>query len=471
MAEHPAQVALYALIVVMGIAGNAVVLVLLLGSPTEAPEPGALLLSRVARLPPWGLLIGNLMASNALLGVTRNTLLLAADAGFDPQLGAGACRALMSVWTMARCVNTWSCLAPCAYRMFKMIRLGRRVSQGPRLNSMGVRGGGDRERCAVKASLALVWGLNAAYAAPGLFFTTAKRLSTAQGADGGSLMLISSTTRPLLGCVWDFGPGGQGAGFVFVMASLVAHEVVPIVLMVVTNAASLVALRRFAVERKQGQQQQQAPWGRETPEVPPEEDSCRVYDGSESRVAGDPAGGVRELGSEVIGEPPASDVGGSTGGPRALAMGHPTGNLPCGQPGPAKVARGHAGGDGGGLAGGSLAGGGLAASSSSSSHGLAAEVRATRLVLALVLSFVASWGSHILAVNFYNFGGRREGPLAGALLALARFSASTFLALCPLILALGHAPLRRRLRCVAAAASSPRRRRRSVEAGGVRVAV
>ncbi|CAN0049114.1 unnamed protein product [Lampetra fluviatilis] len=448
--------------------------------------------------------------------------------------------------------------------MFKMIRLGRRVSQGPRLNSMGVRGaGGDPERCAVKVSLALVWGLNAAYAVPGLFFTTAKRLSTAQG---GNLMLISSTTRPLLGCVWDFGPGGQGAGFVFIMSSLVVHELVPIVLMVVTNAASLVALRRFAAERKQGQQQGQqeqgqqqqgqqpgagaavgplargaaglapgqglrpdsratAPWGRETPEKE-EDESCRVYDGvhdgvhdgvydgvhdgvydgvhdgvydgvydgSDSGAARDPAGGVREPGSKVIGEPPASDVGGSTGGPRALATDRPTGPSPCGQPGPTEAARGHAasgahGGDGdpagastagvrhspgGGVSGGGgftsgvvisgVVSGGVVVSAT---PGLAAEVRATRLVLALVGSFLASWGSHILAVNFYNFGGQREGPLAGALLAVARFSASTFLAVCPLVLALGHAPLRRRLSCCCVA--SPRRRRAG--AGGVRVVV
>lgn len=55
-----------------------------------------------------------------------------------------------------------------------------------------------------------------------------------------SLMLTSSTTRPLLGCVWKF-PSNY-SGLSYATASMAIHEVLPIILMVVTNVTSLYTL-------------------------------------------------------------------------------------------------------------------------------------------------------------------------------------------------------------------------------------
>lgn len=55
-----------------------------------------------------------------------------------------------------------------------------------------------------------------------------------------TLMLVSTTTRPLLGCLWNF-PSAY-SGLAYATTSLVIHETVPIILMVVTNLTSLCKL-------------------------------------------------------------------------------------------------------------------------------------------------------------------------------------------------------------------------------------
>lgn len=53
-------------------------------------------------------------------------------------------------------------------------------------------------------------------------------------------MLVSSTTRPLLGCVWNF-PTSY-SGLAYATTSMVIHETIPIVLMAFTNLGSLYTL-------------------------------------------------------------------------------------------------------------------------------------------------------------------------------------------------------------------------------------
>lgn len=55
-----------------------------------------------------------------------------------------------------------------------------------------------------------------------------------------TLMLVSSTTRPLLGCVWNF-PTAY-SGLAYATTSMVIHETIPILLMTLTNLASLYTL-------------------------------------------------------------------------------------------------------------------------------------------------------------------------------------------------------------------------------------
>lgn len=53
-------------------------------------------------------------------------------------------------------------------------------------------------------------------------------------------MLVSSTTRPLLGCVWNF--PSTYSGLAYATTSMVIHETIPIVLMAFTNLGSLYTL-------------------------------------------------------------------------------------------------------------------------------------------------------------------------------------------------------------------------------------
>lgn len=53
-------------------------------------------------------------------------------------------------------------------------------------------------------------------------------------------MLVSSTTRPLLGCVWNF-PSAL-SGLAYATTSMIIHETIPIILMALTNLGSLYTL-------------------------------------------------------------------------------------------------------------------------------------------------------------------------------------------------------------------------------------
>lgn len=55
-----------------------------------------------------------------------------------------------------------------------------------------------------------------------------------------TLMLVSSTTRPLLGCVWNFAT--SYSGLAYATTSMVIHETLPIILMAFTNLGSLYTL-------------------------------------------------------------------------------------------------------------------------------------------------------------------------------------------------------------------------------------
>lgn len=63
-----------------------------------------------------------------------------------------------------------------------------------------------------------------------------------------TLMLVSSTTRPLLGCIWNFPT--RYSGLAYATTSLVLHETFPIVLMSLTNLASLYILYTHNGARK-----------------------------------------------------------------------------------------------------------------------------------------------------------------------------------------------------------------------------
>lgn len=55
-----------------------------------------------------------------------------------------------------------------------------------------------------------------------------------------TLMLVGTTTRPLLGCTWNFPDPYRG--LIYSTASLLIHEILPIILMCVTNVSTLCKL-------------------------------------------------------------------------------------------------------------------------------------------------------------------------------------------------------------------------------------
>lgn len=76
-------------------------------------------------------------------------------------------------------------------------------------------------------------------------------------------MLVSSTTRPLLGCVWNF-PSSY-SGLAYATTSMVIHESLPIILMSITNLGSLVTLYAHRRSLLHSQKNPEAPAIRRVP--------------------------------------------------------------------------------------------------------------------------------------------------------------------------------------------------------------
>lgn len=189
----------------------------------------------------------------------------------------------------------------------------------------------QRERRRVWLVLGLVWGLNLAFSIPALVFST-----HVHGNATVELMVISCTTRPLLGCIWEFPSEQQGSAFA--SASLALNEVLPLVLMIFTNLATLHALAKHIRAVTSG---------------------------------GDSGGSAGELDKHV-----------------------------------------------------------------------SSERKAAHVIMSLVSLFVVCWALQVAAVTYYNHDG---GHHAEGLLTVAHFSASLFVGFSPMVVALGHGKLRRKI--------------------------
>lgn len=188
----------------------------------------------------------------------------------------------------------------------------------------------QRERRRVWLVLSLVWGLNLAFSIPALVFST-----HVHGNATVELMVISCTTRPLLGCIWEFPSEQQGSAFA--STSLALNEVLPLVLMIFTNLATLHALAKHI----------------------------------RAVTSGDSGGSGGELDKHV-----------------------------------------------------------------------SSERKAAHVIMSLVSLFVVCWALQVAAVTYYNHDG---GHHAEGLLTVAHFSASLFVGFSPMVVALGHGKLRRKI--------------------------
>lgn len=62
-----------------------------------------------------------------------------------------------------------------------------------------------------------------------------------------------------------------------------------------------------------------------------------------------------------------------------------------------------------------------------------------QVILTLILLFILSWGTSVISVNYFNYN---RGSSANYLMVIARFANIIFIALSPVILAVGHRQLR-----------------------------
>ncbi|XP_029948272.1 olfactory receptor class A-like protein 4 [Salarias fasciatus] len=300
----PAQTAFYIMLVMLGILGNATV-VCVIGKSVIMDRGGG----RNSDI-----IIINMALSNLLVSVMRNTLLIISDMGLELYSSKEWCQFLMGIWVWLRSVNVWSTLFLSAFHLQTL----RRVA--PTMGTI------NRPRGPPKTlllSLALIWLLNYFYSIPAHIFSTNGNMNSTE-----TLMLVSSTTRPLLGCVWNF-PSNR-SGLAYATTSMVIHETIPIILMAITNLSSLYTLYTHGRVRSSVQD------------------------------------------APVIKRVPA-------------------------------------------------------------------ERRAAKVILALIMLFIASWGTSIISVNYFNYN---RGTSAEFLLVIARFANIIFIAMSPAVLAVGHRRLR-----------------------------
>ncbi|XP_071376871.1 olfactory receptor class A-like protein 4 [Centroberyx affinis] len=303
---------LFGLLVFSGILGNFLVIHVVFQSAIESPS---------RRLPPSDTILVHLSLANLLTSLFRTVPIFVSDLGLDVSLAPGWCRLFMLLWVWWRAVGCWVTLALSAFHCATLRR--QHVAFGPLAQ--------QRERRRVWVALGLVWGANLAFSLPALVYTT-----HVHGNATVELMVISCTTRPLLGCVWEFPSAEQGSAFA--STSLALNEVAPLLLMVCTNLATLHALAKH----------------------------------------------IRAVTS-----------GGESGGPHGELDRH-----------------------------------------------VASERKAGHVIMSLVSLFVVCWALQVAAVTYYNHDG---GHHAEGLLTVSHFSASLFVGFSPMVVALGHGKLRRRI--------------------------
>ncbi|GAA6098991.1 olfactory receptor class A-like protein 4, partial [Tachysurus ichikawai] len=194
---------------------------------------------------------------------------------------------------------------------------------GPPISSLNSSRGPPK---ALLMCFSLIWGLNLLYSVPAFVYSTNGGKNATE-----TLMLVSSTTRPLLGCLWDF--PSTYSGLAFATTSMVIHEVIPLFLMSSTNLGSLLILYAHGNAHNIASKDQDAPILRRVP----------------------------------------------------------------------------------------------------------AERRAAKVILALIILFIISWGASVISVNYFNYN---RGASSAYMLILARFSNSAFIAFSPVILAVGHRKFR-----------------------------
>uniref|UniRef100_A0A3B3C7K4 Vomeronasal type-1 receptor n=2 Tax=Oryzias melastigma TaxID=30732 RepID=A0A3B3C7K4_ORYME len=209
--------------VVLGILGNATVILVI----------GKSVIMERSVVHNSNIIIINMAVSNLMVSVMRNILLIVSDFGIQLFLSKERCQFLMGVWVWLRSVNVWSTFYLSVFHLQTL----RRVA--PSVGNLKASRGVPK---ALLLNLLSIWLVNLLYSIPAHIFSTNGNANSTE-----TLMLISSTTRPLLGCVWNF-PSSY-SGLAYATTSMVIHEILPIVLMTGTNLSSLYMLYTYGRTR------------------------------------------------------------------------------------------------------------------------------------------------------------------------------------------------------------------------------
>uniref|UniRef100_A0A3B3IA75 Olfactory receptor class A related 3, tandem duplicate 1 n=1 Tax=Oryzias latipes TaxID=8090 RepID=A0A3B3IA75_ORYLA len=208
------QIVCHVIMVVLAILGNATVIVVIGKSVIQD--------RRVAHNS--NIIIINMAVSNLMVSIMRNILLIVSDFGIQ---------FLMGVWVWLRSVNVWSTFYLSVFHLQTL----RRVA--PSVGNLQASRGVPKT---LLLNLLSIWLLNLLYSIPAHIFSTNGNANSTE-----TLMLISTTTRPLLGCVWNF-PSSH-SGLAYATTSMVIHEALPILLMTATNLSSLYMLHTYSRTR------------------------------------------------------------------------------------------------------------------------------------------------------------------------------------------------------------------------------
>uniref|UniRef100_A0A8C5WCN2 G-protein coupled receptors family 1 profile domain-containing protein n=1 Tax=Leptobrachium leishanense TaxID=445787 RepID=A0A8C5WCN2_9ANUR len=212
MPEVSISIIFYILLVIFGITGNVLVFFTVIINSIEKKT-----------LPASDLILAHLTLINLMISILRNVLVVCFQIGFDLLFSTPWCKVFMFMWTLLRSMSVWGTFSMSVFHYINVKNYHFKVRRNTLWDS-------------IKA-LSLLWAFT------GLFFIPAF-MYTERGSSNMtfSVQLIGTTTRPTLGCIWNF--PSPATNLLYVTASLIIHELIPVILMVSTNISTLHTLNQ-----------------------------------------------------------------------------------------------------------------------------------------------------------------------------------------------------------------------------------
>ncbi|XP_069803187.1 olfactory receptor class A-like protein 4 [Dendropsophus ebraccatus] len=214
MPQPSIDMVFYGLLVGSGVLGNTLVLLTVISNALENKT-----------LPASDLILSNLTVVLLLLSILRNVLVVTFQNGMDIFFSPTLCKIFMFIWTLLRSMSVWGTFSMSVFHYISIKNYYVKIRRNAFWTTVKV--------------LGVLWTFNCLYFIPAFLYTTRIESNVTF-----SVQLISTSTRPVLGCVWDF-PTLE-ANLLFVTTSLVIHEVIPVILMVGTNLSTLYTLQQHS---------------------------------------------------------------------------------------------------------------------------------------------------------------------------------------------------------------------------------